>query len=93
MMAGQGPERPDTAGRRHAPAPSRPQPTRQAASPLAEMWDWVRGRLVVAGRGLLLLGLALTGLALLLAVLSILGLVRGAGGQGHQAEPEPGTDA
>jgi len=74
MMAGQGPERPDTAGRRHAPPPSRPQPTRQAASPLAEMWDWVRGRLVVAGRGLLLLGLALTGLALLLAVLSVLGL-------------------
>jgi signal transduction histidine kinase len=76
MIAGQDPERPDTAGRRHAPvpAPSRPQRTRQAASPLAEMWDWVRGRLVVAGRGLLLLGLALTGLALLLAVLGGLGV-------------------
>jgi signal transduction histidine kinase len=38
------------------------------------MWDWVRGRLVVAGRGLLLLGLALTGLALLAAVLTVLAL-------------------
>jgi len=39
------------------------------------MWDWIRGRLVVAGRGLLLLGPAVTGLALLAAVLSLLGLV------------------
>ena len=96
-MAGQGPDRPDTADRPDAPAPYRSQPprqataaqqTRHASSPLAEMWDWVRGRLVVAGRGLLLLGLALTGLALLLAVLGVLGLVRGAGGPGHQAEPD-----
>ncbi len=76
MIAGQDPERPDTAGRRPAPtpAPSRPRRTRQAASPLAEMWGWVRGRLIVAGRGLLLLGVALTGLALLLAVLGGLGV-------------------
>jgi signal transduction histidine kinase len=82
-MAGQGPDRPDTADRPDAPAPYRSQPprqapsaqrTRHASSPLGEMWDWVRGRLVVAGRGLLLLGLALTGLALLAAVLSVLGL-------------------
>src|SRR5580658_781869 len=82
-MAGQGPDRPDTADRPDAPAPYRSQPprqapsaqrTRHASSPLGEMWDWVRGRLVVAGRGLLLLGLALTGLALVLAVLSVLGL-------------------
>ena len=83
-MAGQGPDRPDTADRPDAPAPYRSQPprqataaqqTRHASSPLAEMWDWGRGRLVVAGRGLLLLGLALTGLALLAAVLGVLGLV------------------
>ena len=95
-MAGQGPDRPDTADRPDAAATSWPQPTRQAPSPqqtrqarqapspqqtrhapspLAEMWDWIRGRLVVAGRGLLLLGLAVTGLALLAAVLSLLGLV------------------
>jgi signal transduction histidine kinase len=83
-MAGQGPDRPETADRPDAPAPYRSQPprqassaqqTRRASSPLAEMWDWVRGRLVVAGRGLLLLGLALTGLALLAAVLGLLGLV------------------
>ncbi len=82
-MAGQGPDRPDTADRPDAPAPYRSQPprqataaqqTRHASSPLAEMWDWGRGRLVVAGRGLLLLGLALTGLALVLAVLGGLGV-------------------
>ncbi|HEY6294931.1 MAG TPA: sensor histidine kinase [Streptosporangiaceae bacterium] len=74
-MAGQGPDRPDTAGRPYAPATSRPRPPGQASSPLADMWDWVRARLVVAGRGLLLLGLALTGLALVAAVLGVLALV------------------
>src|SRR5580658_4645045 len=73
-MAAQGPDRPDTVGRPDARAVSRPRQTRQSSSALAEMWDWVRGRLVVAGRGLLLLGLALTGLALLAAVLTVLAL-------------------
>src|SRR5579859_2986691 len=81
MIAEQGPDRadaagpPDAAGRPVAPAAPRPQPPRRATSPLAEMLDWVRGRLVVAGRGLLLLGLAVTGLALVLAVLGVLGVV------------------
>src|SRR5579863_8481271 len=74
-MAAQGPDHPDTTGRPYAPVPSRPRPPRRATSPLAEMLDWVRGRLVVAGRGLLLLGLAVTGLALVLAVLGVLGVV------------------
>ena len=82
-MAGQGPDRPHTADGPDAPAPYRsepprqapsPQQTRHASSPLGDMWDWVRGRLVVAGRGLLLLGLALCGIAVVGAVLGILGL-------------------
>jgi signal transduction histidine kinase len=68
MVAGDGPDRPET------PARSRPQPTRQAPSAWAEMWDWTCGRLVVACRGLLLMGLALTGLVILVAVLAILGV-------------------
>jgi len=74
MIAGQGPDRPDAAGRPQTPVPSRPQQAQQSSSTLTEMWDWARGRLVVAGRGLLLLGLALAGLVILLAVLAILGV-------------------
>ncbi len=74
MVAGEGPNRPDTPGRPKTPATSRPQQTREASSAWADMWDWIRGRLVTAGRGLLLLGLALAGLIILLAVLTILGL-------------------
>ena len=83
MVAGQGPDRPGTPGRPQIPAPSQPhqtqqtqqtQPTRQAPSPWTEMWDWIRGRLVVAGRGLLLLGNALAGLVILAAVLTVLGV-------------------
>jgi signal transduction histidine kinase len=79
MVAGQGPDRRDTPARPQAPVTSRPQQAqpqqaRQAPSALTEMWDWVRGRLVVAGRGLLLLGLALAGLVILLAVLTVLGV-------------------
>jgi len=74
MVAGEGPNRPDTPGRPKTPATSRPQQTRAASSAWADMWDWIRGRLVMAGRGLLLLGLALAGLIILLAVLTILGL-------------------
>ena len=49
---------------------------------LAEAWGWVRGRLIVAGRGLLLFGLALTGLVLVaglagLLVLTLFLLLRG----------------
>jgi signal transduction histidine kinase len=39
---------------------------------LVELWDWVRGRLIVIGRGLLLFGLALTGLSLLAALAGLL---------------------
>ena len=79
MMAGQGPDRPDTGGYPQAPAPPRqaqpPRQPQQPSSPLADIWEWVRGRLVVAGHGVLLLGLALTGIALVGAVLGVLGLV------------------
>jgi signal transduction histidine kinase len=83
MITGQGPDRPDTAGRPYTPPTSRPQQfqqpqqnqqPQQASSPLGDMWDWVRGRLVIAGHGLLLLGNALAGLVILLAVLAVLGL-------------------
>jgi signal transduction histidine kinase len=39
---------------------------------LVELWEWLRGRLIVTGRGLLLFGLALTGLALLVAQAGLL---------------------
>jgi len=74
MVAGEGPNRPDTPGRPRTPATSRPQQTPEASSAWADMLDWIRGRLVTAGRGLLFLGLALAGLIILLAVLTILGL-------------------
>jgi signal transduction histidine kinase len=74
MIAGQGPDRPDGPRRPQAPVASRPQQTRPGLSGWAEIWDWVRGRLAVAGRGLLLLGVALTGLVILLAVLAVLGV-------------------
>jgi signal transduction histidine kinase len=42
--------------------------------PLAEFLSWMRGRLVALGRGLLLFGLAVAGLALVLAMVAALGL-------------------
>jgi signal transduction histidine kinase len=61
MSAGQAPENPE--------GPDRPE------SPilLAEILDWLRGRLVVVGHGLLLFGLALAGLVLLLVPFALLG--------------------
>jgi hypothetical protein len=66
MSAGHTPEGPD---RRDDPeGPEGP------ATPvvLVELWEWVRGRLIVTGRGLLLFGLALTGLSLLAALAGLL---------------------
>jgi signal transduction histidine kinase len=62
MSAGQAPENPED--------PDRPE------SPilLAAILDWLRGRLVVVGHGLLLFGLALAGLVLLLVPLAVLGV-------------------
>jgi signal transduction histidine kinase len=61
MSAGQAPEGPDKPDRSESP------------TPLAEILDWLAGRLVVAGHGLLLFGLALAGLVLLLVPLALLG--------------------
>jgi signal transduction histidine kinase len=41
---------------------------------LAQLLDWTRGRLIVVGHGLLLFGLALSGLVLLLAFAGVLGV-------------------
>jgi signal transduction histidine kinase len=62
MSAGQAPENPE--------GPDRPE----SPIPLAEILDWLRGRLVVVGHGLLLFGLALAGLVLLLVPFALLGV-------------------
>jgi signal transduction histidine kinase len=68
MSAGYTPEGPDRRDDPEGPA---------TPVVLAELWDWVRGRLIVVGRGLLLFGLALTGAALLAALAGLLvGIVR-----------------
>jgi signal transduction histidine kinase len=56
--------------------PERPEDPRNPdiPVPLAEFLNWMRGRLVALGRGLLLFGLAMAGLVLLLALLAALGL-------------------
>jgi signal transduction histidine kinase len=68
MIPGEGPDRPQ------APAASGPRPARDGPSGWTELVDWTGGRLKVAGRGLLLCGLALAGLVILLAVLAVLGV-------------------
>jgi signal transduction histidine kinase len=62
MSAGQAPENPE--------GPDRPE----SPTPLAEILDWLAGRLVAVGHGLLLFGLALAGLMLLLVPLALLGV-------------------
>jgi signal transduction histidine kinase len=77
MVGGEGPDRPDDPGRPptpQTPPTSRTQPTWDIPKPLADMLDWTKGRLVIAGRGLLLLGLGLAGLVILLAALTVLGV-------------------
>ncbi len=71
MVAGEGPDRPGTLGR---PPTSGPRPTRNAQSGWADLLDWTSGRIKVAGRGLVLGGLAIAGLVILLAVLAVLGV-------------------
>jgi signal transduction histidine kinase len=71
MVAGEGPGHPGTPGR---PPTSEPRPTRHAQSGWADLLDWTSGRIKVAGRGLVLGGLALAGLVILLAVLTVLGV-------------------
>ncbi len=68
MVAGEGP------GTAERPPTSRPRPARKAQSGWADLLDWTSGRLKVAGRGLVLGGLALAGLVILLAVLTVLGV-------------------
>jgi signal transduction histidine kinase len=74
MMAGEGPDRPQTQDRPRTTGTSGPRPTRNASSGWDEVLDWTGGRLKVAGRGLVLGALALAGLAILLAVLAVLGV-------------------
>jgi signal transduction histidine kinase len=62
MSAGQAPENPE--------GPDRPE----SPTPLAEILDWLAGRLVVVGHGLLLFGLALAGLVLLLVPFALFGV-------------------
>jgi len=63
MSAGYTPEDPDRRDDPEGPA---------TPVALVGLWGWVRGRLMVVGRGLLLFGLALTGLALLAALVGLL---------------------
>jgi signal transduction histidine kinase len=63
MSAGHTPEDPDRRDDPEGPA---------TPVALVGLWGWVRGRLIVVGRGLLLFGLALTGLALLAALVGLL---------------------
>jgi signal transduction histidine kinase len=74
MVAGTGPDRQETPGRRPpTPTPTTPGP-RPAPKGWADLLDWISARLKVVGRGLVLAGLALAGLVILLAVLSVLGV-------------------
>jgi signal transduction histidine kinase len=66
MSAGYTPENPEGPGDR----PDRPE----SPIPLAEILDWLRGRLIVAGHGLLLFGLALIGLVMLAGLAGLLAL-------------------
>jgi signal transduction histidine kinase len=71
MSAGHAPENPEGPGGPASPErPDRPE----SPVPLVQYLDWMRGRLIVVGRGLLLFGLALGGLVLLLAYLAVLGV-------------------
>jgi signal transduction histidine kinase len=58
----------------HAPESPEGPPSPDIPAPLAEFLGWMRGRLLVVGRGLLLFGLAVAGLALLVAMFAILAL-------------------
>jgi signal transduction histidine kinase len=62
MSAGHAPENPEGQDRPESPVP------------LAEVLDWMRGRLIVVGHGLALFGLALAGLVLLAALAAALAL-------------------
>jgi len=66
MSAGHAQESPD-----RPESPERPE----SPDPLAEALDWMRGRLIAVGHGLLLFGLALAGLALLAGLAGLLALV------------------
>jgi signal transduction histidine kinase len=73
MSAGHTPENP---GGPDGPVSPGGRPDRPVSPiPLAKILDWMRGRLVVVGHGLLLFGLALTGLALLAGLLGLLALI------------------
>ncbi len=66
MSAGYTPEGPDRRDDPEGPA---------TPVALVELWDWLRGRLIVVGHGLLLFGLALTGLVLVAGLAGLLALV------------------
>jgi len=71
MSAGHAPENPEGPGGPASPErPDRPE----SPVPLVQYLDWMGGRLIVVGRGLLLSGLALGGLVLLLAYLAVFGV-------------------
>jgi signal transduction histidine kinase len=70
MSAGYTPENPEGPDGPVSPGgrPDRPE----KPIPLAEILDWLRGRLIVVGHGLLLFGLALAGLVLVAGLLGVL---------------------
>ena len=72
MSAGYTPENPEGPDGPVSPGgrPDRPE----SPIPLTEILDWLRGRLIVVGHGLLLFGLALAGLVLVAGLLGVLAL-------------------
>jgi signal transduction histidine kinase len=72
MSAGHAPENPEGPG---GPVRQEGRDRPESPVPLAQFLDWMYGRLIVVGRGLLLFGLALAGLVTLAALAAVLALL------------------
>jgi len=72
MSAGHAPENPEGPG---GPVSQEGRDRPESPVPLAQFLDWMYGRLIVVGRGLLLFGLALAGLVTLAALAAVLALL------------------